>query len=467
MKLLFGLIVLAMVFIWGCADGGSSATSLINKEGLQQRSTAYFRIAINDPEVDEINVIITADDMDTINYSLMIVNDTAIGIVSDILVGRDRKFAVSAYKDGLLSYYGDTLASIIESDTTLVPVTLNSLFGVANFSIPVSENFPGVIDSIYASVVSNTDTLEITLDSGTVYTAHLSSIPVGESIEFSIYVISEGEVKYQGHTFADVNAGQPVDLSLNINPLVGSAEIVASIDTGWEGTINGTIVSPMQQTALPENGELFQTNEEIPIGWEESDFSDNVDINLLNNGVMSEQIASDISNDGYYEYIVPSTLESDNTYQIQITDGDTSITSGEFSITPDLTQNDLVVTLTWDNGTTSGGTSSEKIDVDLHIHTPEGEHIYYQNKQGSYDDYIDLDNTWGYGPEIYRRPIVSSGVFQISANVYNLGSAHNSVTIRIDVIINGVKTSYFETLSSEDSNGSDPNAWFEIPDVEI
>lgn len=56
----------------------------------------------------------------------------------------------------------------------------------------------------------------------------------------------------------------------------------------------------------------------------------------------------------------------------------------------------LTVTLTWDQ---------DESDVDLHVLEPgtDGRHIYYQNKgsDSSSTPYLDLDNTYGYGPEHY------------------------------------------------------------------
>jgi len=59
----------------------------------------------------------------------------------------------------------------------------------------------------------------------------------------------------------------------------------------------------------------------------------------------------------------------------------------------------LTLTMTWGQG---------ESDVDLHVLEPTingsaGRHIYYSNKgySGSGNPYLDIDNTWGYGPEHY------------------------------------------------------------------
>jgi hypothetical protein len=55
----------------------------------------------------------------------------------------------------------------------------------------------------------------------------------------------------------------------------------------------------------------------------------------------------------------------------------------------------MTITLTWDQ---------DNSDVDLHVLEPEpsARHIYYANSGGSFDaPYLDMDNTYGYGPEHY------------------------------------------------------------------
>lgn len=241
MKYLMVIFNMFLLFLFGCSGGGNPTKSTMNDGILQEKSAASFRIAVNDPEVDRVSVDVSADDMDTIRTNLTIVNDTAVGIIGDILVGVNRKFAVSAFKGLVLSHYGDTVATIVEADTTEVPINLQALYGSANFAIPVSSSFPGTIDSIYVRAIVRTDTLSLTLESGEIYTGELTGIPVDEAVEFSIFVVSDGEIKYEGHTTANVREGQPVDVTLDINPIVGSAEIVASINAGWEGSVTGSI----------------------------------------------------------------------------------------------------------------------------------------------------------------------------------------------------------------------------------
>jgi len=272
----------------------------------------------------------------------------------------------------------------------------------------------------------------------------------------------DGEGLNASVTFTMPSSGQIIAVVSLFGSSLGGNYTISVTDEGGSSSSSGT-VSPAIFSPLA--GELYEVGQTMVIEWEENGFSAPVDITLLRNGYTEEQIISNTANDGLYSLTIPSSIARDNNYEIRITDGVNSVTSSEFSITEDLSSNDLVIKVTWDNGTTSNGYSIDEVDVDLHVTTPEGNHIYYMNTSGDYNDYLDLDNTWGFGPEIYVRPVVTSGTFEVSANVYNLGSNHSSVTITIEVIKNGVSSTYSETLYTYDENGSNPDAWFFAPDV--
>jgi hypothetical protein len=83
----------------------------------------------------------------------------------------------------------------------------------------------------------------------------------------------------------------------------------------------------------------------------------------------------------------------------------------------------ITATMTW-----SGAT-----DVDLHTFEPNGQHVYYGMTSGT-NGHLDLDNTYGYGPEHYyvtKCDDLSVGSFRFGANYYR-GSGAQSVTIKIE-----------------------------------
>ncbi len=66
----------------------------------------------------------------------------------------------------------------------------------------------------------------------------------------------------------------------------------------------------------------------------------------------------------------------------------------------------LRVVLSWD---------SDGTDLDLHVVSPDGVHVFYGNRVGANGGALDVDVTTGFGPEIYapirrhsREPISSS-----------------------------------------------------------
>jgi hypothetical protein len=72
----------------------------------------------------------------------------------------------------------------------------------------------------------------------------------------------------------------------------------------------------------------------------------------------------------------------------------------------------FTVTLTW----------SGLGDEDLHIFEPDGSHVFYANKQGT-TGYLDVDNTFGFGPEHYYAScdpsLIQEGIYQVGINDYN------------------------------------------------
>ncbi|WP_345533598.1 YfaP family protein [Viridibacterium curvum] len=70
------------------------------------------------------------------------------------------------------------------------------------------------------------------------------------------------------------------------------------------------------------------------------------------------------------------------------------------------------VTLSWD---------SDGSDLDLHLVTPAGEHIYFGNRQATDGTALDVDVTTGYGPEIIASPSQMRGTYLVYVNYYGAG----------------------------------------------
>lgn len=69
----------------------------------------------------------------------------------------------------------------------------------------------------------------------------------------------------------------------------------------------------------------------------------------------------------------------------------------------------LRVVLSWD---------SDMTDIDLHVISPDGEHVFYGHRTGRNGGALDVDVTGGYGPEIYAIPSPPKGNWHIYLNYY-------------------------------------------------
>lgn len=72
----------------------------------------------------------------------------------------------------------------------------------------------------------------------------------------------------------------------------------------------------------------------------------------------------------------------------------------------------LRVLLTWD---------SDGTDLDLHLVTPDGAHIWYGDRVAPNGAVLDVDVTTGYGPEIFAMPSPIKGQYQVYVNYYGGG----------------------------------------------
>lgn len=72
----------------------------------------------------------------------------------------------------------------------------------------------------------------------------------------------------------------------------------------------------------------------------------------------------------------------------------------------------LRVLLAWD---------SDGTDLDLHLVTPDGAHIWYGNRTAANGGALDVDVTTGYGPEIFAMPAPIKGQYLVYVNYFGGG----------------------------------------------
>jgi uncharacterized protein YfaP (DUF2135 family) len=79
----------------------------------------------------------------------------------------------------------------------------------------------------------------------------------------------------------------------------------------------------------------------------------------------------------------------------------------------------LRILLSWDTDNT---------DLDLHVVTPDGEHVFYGNRVLDNGGALDVDVTTGYGPEIFASAAPQPGTYLVYVNYYGSGEGESSLT---------------------------------------
>ncbi|MFZ6770768.1 YfaP family protein [Undibacterium sp. Di26W] len=86
----------------------------------------------------------------------------------------------------------------------------------------------------------------------------------------------------------------------------------------------------------------------------------------------------------------------------------------------------LRVVLSWD---------SDGTDLDLHVISPDGQHVFYGNRVVANGGALDVDVTTGYGPEIYANTAPIKGTYHVYVNYYGSGGNDKDLTIAKVAII--------------------------------
>jgi uncharacterized protein YfaP (DUF2135 family) len=93
----------------------------------------------------------------------------------------------------------------------------------------------------------------------------------------------------------------------------------------------------------------------------------------------------------------------------------------EVAVFAQVPRKDLRIAMTWDTDGT---------DIDLWATGPDGEKVFYSNKQGKAGGTLDVDVTTGYGPETYTQARLPSGTYRVQAHYYG-GAAPTRVTVTV------------------------------------
>lgn len=79
----------------------------------------------------------------------------------------------------------------------------------------------------------------------------------------------------------------------------------------------------------------------------------------------------------------------------------------------------LRVVLSWD---------SDGTDLDLHVVSSDGAHVFYGNRVAKNGGALDVDVTSGYGPEIFASTAPPTGVYHVFVNYYGSGRGQQDLT---------------------------------------
>lgn len=97
---------------------------------------------------------------------------------------------------------------------------------------------------------------------------------------------------------------------------------------------------------------------------------------------------------------------------VVLRDGETVSRVQFFEANAGKAQARLRVLLSWDTPGT---------DLDLHVISPDGQHVFYGHRVARNGGALDVDVTTGYGPEIYANPAPPPGVYHVYVNYYGRG----------------------------------------------
>jgi len=101
-----------------------------------------------------------------------------------------------------------------------------------------------------------------------------------------------------------------------------------------------------------------------------------------------------------------------NSVEVRSADGQQRHRTQFLNTTGGATPAKLRVLLTWD---------SDGTDLDLHLVTPDGAHIWYGDRVAPNGAALDVDVTTGYGPEIFAMPAPIKGQYLVYVNYYGGG----------------------------------------------
>lgn len=129
--------------------------------------------------------------------------------------------------------------------------------------------------------------------------------------------------------------------------------------------------------------------------------------------------------EGRFEVRLP-VLPGENVAEVIVRSGAT-IARDQVAFSATGTANDVVVLLTWDTLGT---------DLDLRVTDPEGIEVYYGARRSPGGGVLEVDDTDGYGPEVFVVPRSTAGEYRIAISYYDAAGLPQTEA-RVEVIMSG------------------------------
>ena len=196
-----------------------------------------------------------------------------------------------------------------------------------------------------------------------------------------------------------------------------------------------------------------------------------------------------VNNGNFKQEILINSGENHLQLRANNENGDTG-TSNEIVIYGDFSVEDIQIVLKWNNGTNQNGDYAQMKDVDLHVYDSEGHHTYwlcmdqYSNFPG-HDKAVanmipgsklDIDNTWGFGPETFTLKKSTNTTYTVRAHFYSGYDASNPTYANVEITLRGKNTktygpykfgnSYllrnFDGEYINNTNYDDPDCWWDV-----
>lgn len=98
------------------------------------------------------------------------------------------------------------------------------------------------------------------------------------------------------------------------------------------------------------------------------------------------------------------------------------------------------------------GWDSDGTDLDLHVVSPDGQHVWYGERVVPNGGALDVDVTTGYGPEIYATPAPLHGTYLVYVNYYGSGMGGDELITTAQL-----------TLVTEEGTPSEKRETFRVP----